>query len=122
MSEENIMLRVGHKRIHFIGFEADVFALLANFSTLMNFTLGIIVTLAIVLGNPLDKILAMRFIMLGASFDAIDGRLARKSNTKPRLGAEFDTLADLATFGLAPSMLILHSFVDLNNSFAFLIA
>ena len=54
MSEEHIILRVGHKKMHFLGFEADIFALLANFSTLMNFTLGIIVTLAIVLGNPLE--------------------------------------------------------------------
>ncbi|OLS19062.1 MAG: Archaetidylserine synthase [Candidatus Heimdallarchaeota archaeon LC_2] len=122
MNEENIILRTGHKKLHLMGFEADFFALLANFSTLMNFSLGIIVTVAIVIGSPLDKILAMRFIMLGASFDAIDGRLARKSNTKPRLGAEFDTLADQATFGLAPSMLILDRFYDLNPSFAFLLA
>lgn len=122
MSEKNVVDRFGHRRVRVFNLEADIYALLANFSTLMNFILGIIVALGIILGNPLDRILVMRFIMLGASFDAIDGRLARRSNTKPRLGAQFDTLADQATFGLAPSMLILHSFNSINQYFAFLLA
>ncbi|MHA2032337.1 MAG: CDP-alcohol phosphatidyltransferase family protein [Candidatus Kariarchaeaceae archaeon] len=122
MSEENSIDRFAHKKLRLFNQEADIYALLANFSTLMNFLLGLVVALAIILGNPLNRILAMRFIMLGASFDAIDGRLARRSNTKPRLGAQFDTLADQSTFGLAPSMLILHSFNSLNQYFAFLLA
>jgi CDP-diacylglycerol--serine O-phosphatidyltransferase len=122
MSKLNSIDRFGHKRLKLLNQEADIYALLANFSTLMNFLLGLVVALGIILGNPLNRILAMRFIMLGASFDAIDGRLARRSNTKPRLGAQFDTLADQSTFGLAPSMLILHGFNGLNQYFAFMLA
>lgn len=122
MSKERSIDKFGRKKLRVGNQEADVYALLANFSTLMNFLLGLAVALGIILGNPLNRILAMRFIMLGASFDAIDGRLARRSSTKPRLGAQFDTLADQSTFGLAPSMLILHSFNDLNQNFAFLLA
>ena len=34
-------------------------------------------------------------------------QLARRSNTKPKLGAQFDTAADLFTFGFAPAAMIL---------------
>lgn len=122
MSNEKSESNFGHRKLRLFNQEADMYALLANFSTLMNFILGLIVSFGIILGNPLNRILAMRLIMLGASFDAIDGRLARRSNTKPRLGAQFDTLADQSTFGLAPSMLILHNFYSLDHYFAFLLA
>jgi len=122
MSDENAIDRLGHRKLKILNLEADIYALLANFSTLMNFTLGLVIALSLILNNPLNRILVMRFIMLGASFDAIDGRLARRSHTKPRLGEQFDTLADLSTFGFAPSMLILYSFYPIDQYFALLLA
>jgi len=38
-------------------------------------------------------------------FDAIDGRIARMTNTTSDFGKELDSLADVVTFGVAPSVL-----------------
>jgi CDP-diacylglycerol--serine O-phosphatidyltransferase len=46
--------------------------------------------------------LAIGFAVL---FDGIDGRVARMTNTSSDFGREFDSLADVSTFGVAPSLL-----------------
>lgn len=46
--------------------------------------------------------LAIIFAML---FDALDGRIARMTNTQSEFGRELDSLADVITFGVAPSFL-----------------
>jgi CDP-diacylglycerol--serine O-phosphatidyltransferase len=38
-------------------------------------------------------------------FDGLDGRVARMTNTSSEFGREFDSLADVITFGVAPSLL-----------------
>lgn len=38
-------------------------------------------------------------------FDALDGRIARLTNTESEFGRELDSLADVITFGVAPSIL-----------------
>ena len=45
-------------------------------------------------------------IMLGGVFDGLDGRVARSTKTTSKFGVEFDSLADLLTFGLAPAVLV----------------
>jgi hypothetical protein len=40
-------------------------------------------------------------------FDALDGRIARMTNTTSDFGKELDSLADAITFGVAPSLLAL---------------
>jgi CDP-diacylglycerol--serine O-phosphatidyltransferase len=45
-------------------------------------------------------------ILLGAFFDAIDGKVARALKASDAMGKELDSLADLATFGLAPGYLL----------------
>ncbi len=44
-------------------------------------------------------------ILLAIPFDGLDGRIARMTNTSTDFGRELDSLADLVTFGLAPSLL-----------------
>lgn len=44
-------------------------------------------------------------IMFAIPFDAIDGRVARMTNTASEFGRELDSLADVITFGVAPSIL-----------------
>jgi CDP-diacylglycerol--serine O-phosphatidyltransferase len=44
-------------------------------------------------------------IMFAIPFDAIDGRIARMTNTASEFGKELDSLADVITFGVAPSIL-----------------
>lgn len=46
--------------------------------------------------------LAIAFAM---PFDALDGRIARMTNTESDFGRELDSLADVITFGVAPAIL-----------------
>lgn len=49
---------------------------------------------------------ALLFIIIGAVFDFFDGMLARLLNVSSPIGKELDSLADVITFGLAPSTII----------------
>lgn len=44
-------------------------------------------------------------ILFAIPFDALDGRIARLTNTCSDFGKELDSLADVITFGVAPSLL-----------------
>ncbi len=44
-------------------------------------------------------------IIFAMFFDALDGRIARMTNTQSEFGRELDSLADVITFGVAPSFL-----------------
>jgi CDP-diacylglycerol--serine O-phosphatidyltransferase len=39
-------------------------------------------------------------------FDALDGRVARLANATSEFGAEYDSLSDMVSFGVAPAMLV----------------
>ena len=45
-------------------------------------------------------------ILIAAVFDALDGKIARATHTLSRFGAEFDSLADLVSFGMAPALMM----------------
>jgi len=44
-------------------------------------------------------------ILFAIPFDSLDGRIARMTNTVTDFGRELDSLADVITFGVAPSLL-----------------
>lgn len=56
--------------------------------------------------------LALAFIVLGAVFDFFDGMAARALGVSSPIGKELDSLADVVTFGLAPSMMIFTLFQE----------
>lgn len=45
-------------------------------------------------------------IFVAMLLDGIDGRVARMTNTQSDFGAEFDSLADMVSFGLAPALIV----------------
>ncbi|MFZ3228792.1 MAG: CDP-diacylglycerol--serine O-phosphatidyltransferase [Pseudobdellovibrio sp.] len=45
-------------------------------------------------------------VVAAAIFDLLDGRLARLTHATSKFGAEYDSLCDLVSFGLAPSILM----------------
>ncbi|ARU49433.1 CDP-diacylglycerol--serine O-phosphatidyltransferase [Sulfurospirillum diekertiae] len=49
------------------------------------------------------------YILLSLIFDGLDGRVARMTNATSKFGAEFDSLADIVAFGVAPAMLFYFS-------------
>jgi len=50
--------------------------------------------------------LALFFILLACIFDLFDGRVARMGGVESPFGREFDSLADLISFGVAPAFLV----------------
>jgi CDP-diacylglycerol--serine O-phosphatidyltransferase len=51
---------------------------------------------------------AIFFILLALIFDLFDGRVARMGGHESPFGREFDSLADLISFGAAPAFLVHH--------------
>ena len=49
---------------------------------------------------------ALGFILLACIFDLFDGRVARMGGVESPFGREFDSLADLVSFGVAPAFLV----------------
>lgn len=45
-------------------------------------------------------------IFIAMLLDTVDGRVARMTNTQTEFGAQYDSLADLVSFGLAPALVI----------------
>ncbi len=53
-----------------------------------------------------DFLTAAAAILIAGIFDMLDGRVARITNTTSRFGIEYDSLADLVAFGVAPGILV----------------
>lgn len=62
------------------------------------------------------------FIILSLIFDGLDGRVARLTGTSSKFGAEFDSLADIVAFGVAPAMLFYFSYGHLLGKMGALIS
>lgn len=45
-------------------------------------------------------------IFVAALFDGMDGRVARMTNTQSAFGAEYDSLSDMVSFGVAPALVV----------------
>jgi CDP-diacylglycerol---serine O-phosphatidyltransferase len=50
--------------------------------------------------------MAAFMILVAHLFDGLDGRIARLTRTTSRFGVEYDSLADLIAFGVAPGILV----------------
>ena len=50
--------------------------------------------------------IALAFILAACIFDLFDGRVARMGGVESPFGREFDSLADLISFGVAPAFLV----------------
>ena len=44
-------------------------------------------------------------ILLATVFDILDGKVARLSGSTSKFGVQYDSLADLISFGIAPALL-----------------
>jgi CDP-diacylglycerol--serine O-phosphatidyltransferase len=45
-------------------------------------------------------------IFIAMAFDGLDGRVARLTHTQSDFGAEYDSLSDMVSFGVAPSLVV----------------
>lgn len=57
-------------------------------------------------GDPADFRLAAILLVLAGVFDALDGFVARATNTQSSFGMQLDSIADVMNFGCAPGLLL----------------
>ena len=57
-------------------------------------------------GDPDDFRLAAILLVLAGVFDALDGFVARATNTQSSFGVQLDSIADVMNFGCAPGLLL----------------
>ncbi|OEZ93040.1 phosphatidylglycerophosphate synthetase [Duganella phyllosphaerae] len=57
-------------------------------------------------GDPADYRLAAVLLVLAGVFDALDGFVARATNTQSEFGMQLDSIADVMNFGCAPGLLL----------------
>ncbi|MCK0746778.1 CDP-diacylglycerol--serine O-phosphatidyltransferase [Chromohalobacter nigrandesensis] len=75
--------------------------LLPNLFTLSALFSGFFSIIAAMNGNFSGAAIA---IFVSMVLDGLDGRVARMTNTQSAFGAEFDSLADMVSFGVAPAL------------------
>ena len=78
-------------------------SLIPNGLSTLNLIFGFLSIISSIKGNFETAAL---FIIVGTLADAFDGKIARKVNAVSEMGKEFDSLADLVTFGVAGSLLV----------------
>lgn len=74
-----------------------------NIFTFFNLALGILAIMCIFNQDYFDSAL---LILLAAVMDRYDGKIARKFNATSEIGKELDSLSDLISFGVAPTILM----------------
>jgi CDP-diacylglycerol--serine O-phosphatidyltransferase len=77
--------------------------LLPNLLTTMAFFAGFYAIVAAMKGLFDTAAIAIFIAMIA---DGLDGRVARMTNTQSEFGAQYDSLSDLAAFGIAPALVI----------------
>lgn len=77
---------------------------LADYVTTANAALGFLAAVA----ATMDVGIAARLLLLAAVADALDGVIARKYGSTPA-GVYLDSLADVASFGVAPAFLVAYT-------------
>jgi CDP-diacylglycerol--serine O-phosphatidyltransferase len=74
-----------------------------NLFTIMNLFCGFA---SIIHSMEHDYSAAIIMIVLGSIFDALDGLMARLTHSSSEFGVELDSLSDIVTFGVAPSVMV----------------
>jgi CDP-diacylglycerol--serine O-phosphatidyltransferase len=76
--------------------------ILPNLFTTASLFAGIYAIIASIQGNFIHAAIAIPISLI---LDGLDGRIARMTHTTSRFGVEYDSLADLVAFGVAPGIL-----------------
>ncbi len=98
---------------------AKLIYILPNLFTASSIFVGVISMVEASQGNVF---LASWLILLALVFDGLDGRIARMTNTTSQFGVEFDSLADIISFGIAPAMLLYFFIGDQFGRFGILVS
>ncbi len=90
-----------------------------NFITCLNLLSGV-VGIALVASSGLNNLefelhLACYCVFAAAIFDFLDGLIARLLKVQSKIGKDLDSLADVVSFGVLPSMILFNIMVTLSN-------
>jgi len=99
--------------------KANLIYILPNLFTASSIFVGVI---SIVEASKGNFVTASWLILLALVFDGLDGRIARMTNTTSKFGVEFDSLADIVSFGVAPAMLLYFFTGDAFGRFGILVS
>lgn len=77
--------------------------LLPNLFTTAALFSGFYAIIAAIAGHFVDAAIA---VFAAAILDALDGRIARLTNTQSAFGVQYDSLSDMCSFGLAPALVM----------------
>jgi len=77
--------------------------LLPNLFTTAALFAGFYAVIAAMRGDFESAPIAILFALV---FDGLDGRIARLTNTSSKFGAEYDSLSDMVSFGVAPALVM----------------
>jgi len=80
-----------------------------NALTILNMFLGFLSIIFIMKGKYFD---AGLFILLAGLMDVFDGKIARSLGISSKFGVEFDSLADVVSFCVAPSFLVYNLYCE----------
>ncbi|MDO5760933.1 MAG: CDP-alcohol phosphatidyltransferase family protein [Bacteroidota bacterium] len=89
-----------------------------NIITLLNFLCGVLSIVALLLWEK--PVLSSCFIICGAVFDFFDGMTARALKVSGAIGKELDSLADVVSFGVAPSLIAVSLLLENKDNYTFL--
>jgi len=79
--------------------------ILPSLFTVANLLCGYYAVVASLLGGTDNFDRAARAIGFAIVFDSLDGRVARMTGTTTEFGVQFDSLADVVSFGIAPAVM-----------------
>jgi len=92
-----------------------IYKAIPNLFTIGSFVLGFSAINLAIFGRTKESIL---FVILSCILDSLDGKVARKLGVDGKFGAELDSFADMISFGIATSIIVLFA-IDPKNSFLF---
>ena len=75
---------------------------IANLATILSLLCGFS---SLILSSGSNFVLSAYAVLLAVILDGIDGQLARKNKVYSAFGKELDSLVDVVSFGVAPSLL-----------------
>lgn len=108
--------------------EASRIYLLPNFFTAGNLFFGFLAAIRCIQANDIGSdtgaaaVLyteAIMYLLIAVICDALDGRVARLGGRESLFGAEFDSLADIVSFGVVPGLLVFFLILSPTESFPF---
>ena len=94
-------------------------SIVPNLFTVLNIFFGFLCMIHAVQGK---FVVAAWYIILSAICDTLDGFMARLTNSASEFGVELDSLADVVSFGVAPSFMLYALVLDQYGTFGALVA